>query len=112
MLRTFPRRELVRFRIDFGDRNVFGAIKRLAAKFRTKVDRVLHEIRPDRQRGFGAGQTQLLVIIETNPHGTYQIRRVTDEPSIARRAGFAGNGSVSNDISSRARSAMIDDAFK
>ncbi len=55
----------------------------IALPFRMLVQRYLHEVGPDRQRGVRARQTELLALVKPDPHQANEVRRVTREPAVA-----------------------------
>src|SRR5262249_50425883 len=56
---------------------------------RIGLGRLLHEVRPDRQRGLGAAEAVSVAVVEPDPHERQEPRCVPDEPRVAPVVGRA-----------------------
>src|SRR4030095_11321911 len=66
------------------------AARHLEARMRRALHRLLHEVRPHRQRGLGAAQPVCVAPIEADPPDGEQARGVAHEPRVATIVGRSG----------------------
>src|SRR5436305_12666144 len=106
--RTIWRGDETCVRVNLDGRDAVGARELCAAEFGPERDCLLHELLPDWKRTRRAGQTQLCVVVKTDPDDADQVWRVTREPTIARCAGIAGDGRLSFKSARSPRCAFIN----
>src|SRR5437660_12092675 len=73
--------------VDVRERDTGGDLE---VRLRIRVDRLLHEVYPDRKRRTRATHAVRVPAVETHPHQRQQSRRVADEPRVAAVVGGAG----------------------
>src|SRR5207253_11508669 len=73
--------------VDVRERDTGGDLE---VRLRIRVDRLLHEVYPDRKRRTRAAHAVRVPAVETHPHQRQQSRRVADEPRVAAVVGGAG----------------------
>src|SRR5262249_26762784 len=81
-----------RLGIDHRRLHAFWRIEVLHVTVAGQRGRSIHEISPNRRRGRAPGQTQVAVVVESDPNHANKIRCETGKPAIARSSGFARSG--------------------
>ena len=73
--------------------------------------RLQHELRPDRQCGARAFESEVTIVIETYPCDDQKILRVAGEPTVVRGAGFSGGRQCEATRTNFGAGAAIDHAL-
>ena len=72
-----------------GDDSVRGG-EGLGVAILAVIERTLHKLGPDGQRGMGAFEIEHAVIVEADPHDAQELGGEAGEPAVMRGSGFAG----------------------